>query len=132
MVHNALVGGDLREEIEVIASGKILTGFDMATRLAVGADHCNAARGFIFALGCIQARLRNANTCPVGVTTQDPRLVRGLDVQDKCERVFGFHDETIERLLEILSAACLGTCFEGRFGKIFRVIASERNSRCEG
>ena len=77
LAHNVLVGYGLRDEITLIASGKILTGFDMAKRIAAGADLCSSARGFMFALGCIQARRCNENDCPVGVATQDSHLVRG-------------------------------------------------------
>ncbi len=105
LVHNALVGFDLRREVKVIAAGKILTGFHMAARLAIGADLCSAARAFMFALGCIQARRCNANVCPVGVATQDAGLERGLVVEDKAQRVQEFHEETLDALLEILGAA---------------------------
>ena len=106
-VHNALVGCDLRGQIKVIASGKIITGFDMARRLAVGADICNSARGMMFALGCIQALRCNSNHCPTGVATQDPSLERGLVVADKAPRVEDFQRETVEALLELMAAAGL-------------------------
>ena len=119
-VHNALVGFGLRDEMKLIASGKVLTGFDMAARIAVGADLCNAARGFMFALGCIQARRCNANVCPVGVATNDPGLVRGLDVADKAQRVQNFQHETVHALREILGAAGLEHPDELRPWHIFR------------
>ena len=119
-VHNALVGFGLRDEMKLIASGKVLTGFDMAARLAVGADLCNAARGFMFSLGCIQARRCNANVCPVGVATNDPGLVRGLDVADKAQRVRNFQHETVHSLREILGAAGLEHPDELRPWHIFR------------
>jgi glutamate synthase domain-containing protein 2 len=106
-VHNALTGFGLRDQVKVVASGKILTGFNLASRLAAGADFCNAARSFMFALGCIQARRCNANVCPVGVATQDPHLVRGLVVKDKSIRVTQYHEETIHAFLELLGAAGL-------------------------
>ncbi|MFQ5463861.1 MAG: FMN-binding glutamate synthase family protein [Phycisphaerae bacterium] len=106
-VHDVLTGYDIRNRIRIIASGKIVTGFHMAARLAAGADLCNCARGFMFALGCIQARRCNSNVCPVGVATQDPALVRGLVVGDKIMRVACFHEETVDALLEILAAAGL-------------------------
>ena len=77
-VHNSLVGFDLRNDIRIFASGKITTGFDIIKRLAMGADLCYSARGMMMALGCIQALKCNSNTCPVGVTTQDPGLMVGL------------------------------------------------------
>ncbi|MFQ5501947.1 MAG: FMN-binding glutamate synthase family protein [Phycisphaerae bacterium] len=105
--HNALLGCDLRDKIRVICSGKIVTGFHMVQRLAIGADLCNSARAMMFALGCIQAIKCNTNRCPVGVATQDPDLVRGLDVTDKKYRVFNYHKNTVNSFLEILGAAGL-------------------------
>ncbi len=119
-VHNALVGFGLRERVKLIASGKVMTGFDIAARLAVGADICSAARGFMFALGCIQARRCNANVCPVGVATQDPLLVRGLDAGDKQVRVHNFQEETVGAFMEILGAAGLEHPDELRPWHIFR------------
>jgi glutamate synthase domain-containing protein 2 len=104
-VHNALVGAGLRDEIRVIASGKVNTGFQIATKVALGADMCNAARAMMFALGCIQALRCNTNKCPTGVATQDPELVHGLHVGDKSERVARFHRETVKSFFEVLGAA---------------------------
>jgi len=106
-VHNALMGYGLRERVKIIAAGKIITGFDMAKRLAQGADLCNAARGMMFALGCIQARRCHQNDCPVGVATQKPSLVRGLVVEHKAVRVRNFQHHTVEAFREILGAAGL-------------------------
>ena len=106
-VHNALVGCDLRRRIRVICSGKIVTGFHMVQRMAIGADLCNSARAMMFALGCIQALKCNTNRCPVGVTTQDPDLVRGLDVSDKKHRVYNYHRNTVNSFLAMLGAAGL-------------------------
>ena len=106
-VHNALLGCDLRGRIRIICSGKIVTGFHMVQRMAAGADLCNSARAMMFALGCIQALKCNTNHCPVGVTTQDPDLVRGLDVAGKRRRVYNYHRNTINSFLEILGAAGL-------------------------
>jgi glutamate synthase domain-containing protein 2 len=123
-VHNTLVGFGLRDDVRVVASGKILTGFHMAKRLAAGADLCNSARAFMFALGCIQARRCNANICPVGVATQDPGLIRGLVVEDKRERVKSFHHETVEALMELLGAAGLDHPADLRPGHIQRRVTS--------
>lgn len=101
-VHNSLRGFGLRDEIKVIASGRILSGFDMISRMAIGADICNSARGMMMALGCIQALRCNSNSCPVGVATQDPELVRGLDVSHKTVRVKNYHHETLKSMHEIL------------------------------
>ncbi len=106
-VHNALVGLNLRDKIRVICSGKITTGFDIARRLAMGADMCNSARGMMFALGCIQAMQCHSNTCPTGVATQNPDLVKGLVVEHKWKRVMNFHHATLHSFVEILGAAGL-------------------------
>lgn len=106
-VHNALEGYGLRKQIRVIASGKIITGFHMAQRIAAGADLCGSARGFMFSLGCIQALRCNSNDCPVGVATQNPRLAAGLVVGHKTERVRSFHDGTVNAFVETLGAAGL-------------------------
>ena len=106
-VHNCLTGFRLRDRIKVFAAGKVITGFHMARVFALGADVCYSARGMMMALGCIQARRCNANDCPVGVATQRPELVVGLDIADKRARVARYHRETIESFLEILGAAGL-------------------------
>ncbi len=105
--HNTLVGAGLRKEIRVMASGKIVSGFDVAAKIAMGADMCNSARGMMFALGCIQARRCHTNTCPTGVTTQDPWRVQGLVVKDKAERVANYHKNTIRHFMWVLAAAGL-------------------------
>jgi len=107
LVHNTLVGVNLREKIRIGASGKIITAFDMARTLAIGADWCNAARGFMFAIGCIQAQTCHTGKCPTGVTTQDPLRQRALVVGDKAPRVASFHANTLHALAELLAAAGL-------------------------
>ncbi|MDT8409313.1 MAG: FMN-binding glutamate synthase family protein [Wenzhouxiangellaceae bacterium] len=104
LVHNALVGAGLRDQVRIIYSGKILTAFHMIRAFALGADTCNAARGMMFALGCIQALRCNTNHCPTGITTQNPALVKGLHVPTKAERVFRYHQASIHALLEMLAA----------------------------
>lgn len=104
-VHNALVGFNIRDRIRVIVSGKVSTGFDLISKIAMGADMCNAARGMMFALGCIQALQCHANTCPTGVATQNPELVKGLVVEHKWKRVKNFHEATVHSFLELLGAA---------------------------
>jgi glutamate synthase domain-containing protein 2 len=108
-VHNVLVGAGLRDQVKIGAAGKIITGFDMARAFALGADWCNAARGFMFAVGCIQAQTCHTGRCPTGVTTQDPVRQRALVVMDKAERVKNFHHETVHSLAELLAAAGLST-----------------------
>lgn len=106
-VNAALVGVNLRDKIRIGCSGKITSGFDMARVIALGADWCNAARGFMFAIGCIQAQQCHTGACPTGVATQDPSRQRALDVPDKAERVARFHQETVKSLAEIIAAAGL-------------------------
>jgi len=105
LVHNTLVGLNLRDKIRIGCAGKIVSAFDMARVMALGADWCNAARGFMFALGCIQAQACHTGHCPTGVTTQDRHRQQALVVGDKSERVFRFHEQTLEALRELLQAA---------------------------
>jgi glutamate synthase domain-containing protein 2 len=109
LVHNTLVGAGLRDAIRVGASGKIVSAFDMARTLALGADWCNSARGFMFALGCIQAQTCHSGNCPTGVTTQDPTRQMALVVPSKAERVHNFHAHTLEALQELMEASGLQT-----------------------
>jgi glutamate synthase domain-containing protein 2 len=103
--HNALIGTGLRDRIRLGASGKIISAFDMARVIALGADWCNAARGFMFAVGCIQAQSCHTGMCPTGVTSPDPLRQRALVVPDKAERVRNFHHNTIHALAELVAAA---------------------------
>jgi glutamate synthase domain-containing protein 2 len=106
-VHNALVGINARDRIRIGASGKIISAFDIARVLALGADWCNSARGFMFALGCIQSQSCHTDRCPTGVSTQDRTRQRALVVPDKAERVHHFHQATMESLAELTAAAGL-------------------------
>ena len=107
MVRNTLVGLNLRDRVRIGCAGKVVSAFDIARMLALGADWCNAARGFMFALGCIQAQTCHTGQCPTGVTTQDPLRQRALVVPDKAERVFRFHQGTLQALRELTQAAGL-------------------------
>ncbi len=107
LVHNTLVGIGMREHVKLGASGKIISSFDLARTLALGADWCNSARGFMFALGCIQAQTCHTGNCPTGVTTQDPQRQMALVVPNKAERVKHFHQNTLESFKELLQAAGL-------------------------
>ncbi|HWK82184.1 MAG TPA: glutamate synthase-related protein, partial [Caldimonas sp.] len=88
-------------------AGKVVSAFDIARMLALGADWCNAARGFMFALGCLQAQTCHTGACPTGVTTQDPQRQRALDVPTKADRVYHFHQNTLMALKELVQAAGL-------------------------
>jgi len=107
LVHNTLVGLNLRQHIRIGAAGKVVTAFDIARLLALGADWCNAARGYMFALGCIQSQSCHTDRCPTGVATQDPTRQRALVPEDKAQRVFHFHNNTLKALKELLGAAGL-------------------------
>ncbi|NQD56335.1 FMN-binding glutamate synthase family protein [Pseudomonas sp. CM25] len=106
-VHNTLVGLNLRASIRIGAAGKIVSAFDIASVLAIGADWVNSARGFMFAIGCIQSQSCHTNKCPTGVATQDSLRQRALVVPDKAERVASFHRNTLHALAEMLAAAGL-------------------------
>ena len=106
-VHNTLVGAGLRSQVKVGASGKIISAFDIASTFALGADWVNSARGFMFAVGCIQAQSCHTNQCPVGVATQDKDRQKAIDVPSKAERVFNFHKNTLHALSEMIAAAGL-------------------------
>jgi len=107
LAHNCLVGTGLRSSIRLGASGRVVTGFDIARLLALGADWCNAARGFMFALGCVQAQACHTDRCPTGVSTQNAARQRGLVVADKAPRVRQFHQSTLAALGELVGAAGL-------------------------
>jgi glutamate synthase domain-containing protein 2 len=106
-VHNTLVGAGLRDRIRVGVAGKIVSAFDIVSVLAIGADWANAARGFMFAVGCVQSLSCHTNRCPTGVATQDPLRQQALVVPDKAERVYNFHRLTLRALSEMLAAAGL-------------------------
>lgn len=106
-VNNTLRGAGLRQRIRIGAAGKITSAFDIARALALGADWCNSARGFMFAIGCIQSQSCHTNECPVGIATQDRLRQRSLDVGSKSERVARFHKNTLHALAEIAGAAGL-------------------------
>ncbi len=118
----ALRGVGLRDRIRVITAGKFAAGFDMVRAIALGADMCNAARAMMFSLGCIQSRRCNANTCPVGVATQDPARNRGLVVSDKAPRVHLYHQETIHAFLDLVASSGLASPDEIRPDDVLRRI----------
>lgn len=124
LVHNALVGAGLRERIKIGASGKIISAFDILRTLALGADWCNSARGFMFAVGCIQAQACHTGKCPSGVATQDPSRQRAIVVMDKADRVTHFHRNTVHALAELLQAAGLTHPEQLRAHHVVRRISS--------
>ena len=103
-VHNALVGTGLREKVKVGAAGKVAAGNDIIKRLIQGADYTNAARAMMMSVGCIQAQRCHTDTCPVGVTTQDPRRGRALDVGDKSLRAARYQQATVAEAAKIMAA----------------------------
>ncbi|MBE7422676.1 MAG: FMN-binding glutamate synthase family protein [Zoogloeaceae bacterium] len=104
-VVDALIESNLRDRVRVIAAGKLVTSARAAWALAAGADFVNTARGFMFALGCIQALRCHANTCPTGVATHNPRLQRGLVVEDKAERV-AHYCRNMNREIDMIAHSC--------------------------
>ena len=107
LVHNTLRGAGLRSRIRVGCAGKVISAFDITRMMALGADWCNSARGFMFALGCLQAQTCHTGNCPTGVTTQDPLREKSLVVGDKTERVYNYHEMTMHALKELVQAAGL-------------------------
>ena len=107
LVHNTLVGLNLRDDLRIGAAGKITSAFEIARTIAMGADWCNSGRGFMFSVGCIQAQSCHTDHCPTGVATQDPKRWKQLDVVDKGARVHGFHNNTVCALRDLLCAAGL-------------------------
>ena len=107
LVHNTLVGLNLRDKIRIGCAGKVVSAFDIARMMALGANWCNSARGFMFALGCIQSQNCHTDHCPTGVATQDPLRQKALVVSSKIERVHNYHRHTLEALKELVQAAGL-------------------------
>lgn len=122
-VCDVLTGFGLKQQVKVIASGKVFTGFHLVKNLALGADICNSARGMMMALGCVQSLVCNTNHCPTGVATQNPALTRGLVVPDKASRVARFHQETVRACMEIIASAGLKHTSELNRSHIFRRIS---------
>jgi len=107
LIHQTLIGANLRSRIKLGAAGKIISAFDIVRACAIGADWCNSARGFMFAIGCIQSRTCNTDMCPTGVATQNTLRQKALDPVDKGTRVYQFHKNTMHALKEILAAAAI-------------------------
>ncbi len=124
-VHNALVGVNLRDKIRIICGGKTATGFDMIEKIAMGADICNSARAMMMAIGCIQSKQCNANTCPTGVATQSWRLQQGLVVDEKQHRVANFHRNTMKSFAEMVGAMGLTNPSDLRPYHVMRRVSAE-------
>ncbi|ASJ76357.1 FMN-binding glutamate synthase family protein [Granulosicoccus antarcticus] len=107
LVHNTLKGLGIRDKVTIVASGKLVSAFDIARVMALGADACNMARGFMFAIGCIQAQACHTGKCPTGVTSQDPGRYKALNVDRKYQRVASFHGNTLTALKETTEACGL-------------------------
>ncbi|MBV9839921.1 MAG: FMN-binding glutamate synthase family protein [Sphingomonadaceae bacterium] len=109
IARNGLVGAGLKDKVKLAASGKVASGAAIAMNAALGADWCNAARAFMFSLGCVQSMRCHTDTCPTGVATQSPARQRGLVVDDKAERVARFQKSTLHALHDIVVAAGLNS-----------------------
>jgi glutamate synthase domain-containing protein 2 len=109
LLHDMLSDAGLRDRIKIIASGKLITSADAAWAFCVGADLINNGRGFMFALGCIQALKCDKNTCPTGITTHNKRLQHGLDPSNKAVRVMNYV-KTVNSELEMIAHACGVDC----------------------
>jgi glutamate synthase domain-containing protein 2 len=106
-VYDCLNGFGIKDQIKIIASGKVISGFDIIRNLSIGADLCNSARGMMFALGCIQALECHSNTCPTGVATQNPKLTKGLVPEEKSIRVARYQKETVKSAIDLMASAGL-------------------------
>jgi glutamate synthase domain-containing protein 2 len=126
-VNRTLTQFGFREHIKIMASGKIISAFDMAKTMALGADACYSARGMMFALGCIQALQCDSGKCPVGIATQDKSLYKGLDVTDKSLRVANFHKNTLKALAEFIGACGFSNPKEVKPDVFFRRTAHNSN-----
>jgi glutamate synthase domain-containing protein 2 len=107
IARNALVGAGLKSEVRLAASGKVTSGAGVAINAALGADWCNAARAFMFSIGCIQSLKCHTGLCPTGIATQSPARQRALVVEEKAARVARFHGATMKALHEIIVATGL-------------------------
>jgi glutamate synthase domain-containing protein 2 len=121
--YDALNGFSLKRHIKIIASGKVVTGFDIVKNLSLGADMCNSARAMMMALGCIQALECNTNNCPTGIATQNKDLQKGLVVSDKKTRVANYHNETVKSAVELMAAAGINETKKLHRGLIYRRVS---------
>lgn len=129
LVHDCLVGYGLRDQVRVIASGKVFSAFHAVRLLCLGADAVNSARAMMLALGCVQSLICNTNECPTGIATQDPHLTRGLDVADKAERIARYHSATVKAMSELIGAAGLSSTAQLHRAHLFRRVDQHAVSR---
>ena len=122
---------ELAKHIKVLAAGKIITGFDILKAFHWALPHVTAARGMMFALGCIQALICDSGKCPVGVATQNPALYKGLDPTDKGVRVFNFHLNTIKATKEMMEACGFSDAQHIHASKFFRRIDEQTTKSFE-
>lgn len=130
-VNHTLQKNGLREQIKIFAAGKIITAFDIAKNIALGADACYSARGMMFALGCIQALQCDSGKCPVGIATQDKSLYSGIDITDKTVRVANFHKNTLSSLADFMGACGFEKLTDIKPNSFFRKTAHNRNESFE-
>jgi glutamate synthase domain-containing protein 2 len=128
-VDDALTGFGLRDNIKLIASGKIISGFHLVKNLALGADLCNSARGMMLALGCVQSLSCNTNRCPTGVATQNPKLMKGLVPEEKSHRVYNFQYKTVLAAMDIMTSAGISSPQEINRTHIYRRVSQEQVKR---
>ncbi len=128
-VYNALVGFNIKKDIKLFAAGKVVSAFHIFRAIALGADACYSARAMMMAVGCIQALECNHNTCPTGVATQNPALMKGLNVEDKKFRVANYHHETVKGFVELMAAAGISDPDEINRSHVHKRITTNRSQR---
>lgn len=122
--NNTLIKYGVRDELKIIAAGKIITGVDIIKAIALGADSCYSARGMMFALGCIQALQCDSGKCPVGIATQDPSLYQAIDPTEKKHRIANFHKNTIHSTIEVMEACGMSSLKDINAKKVFRRVSN--------
>lgn len=131
-VKNTLADFGLEKRVKILAAGKIVTAFDVLKALALGASACYSARGMMLSLGCIQALVCDSGRCPVGVTTQDPRLYKGIDPADKRIRVANYHRNTMASVKEIMEACGFNGLEQIDAKKFFRRLSAHEYKSLDG
>ena len=128
LVRNALAGAGLKDQISLGAAGKVVSGAGLAINMALGADWCNAARAFMFSLGCVQSMKCHTGNCPTGVATQDESRQRALVIEDKAERVYQFQKQTVSALRDIVVAMGLDSPWQIRPHHLHERLNSAKSS----